>query len=126
MNIENFKKDMFQGFNTYFNNSVLTHLLMPECFAISLGFKFYNGTYGKGMLLTEAMIGFDNIHPGMRSYDGSYTELTLYSHGHEIFIQSAAVGDDQYLLITPVKIVKTARKNRLWRIIKFSELKHKK
>ncbi|MCL1858902.1 MAG: hypothetical protein FWF92_06675 [Oscillospiraceae bacterium] len=106
-NIAQLKKEMFQGFNTYYNNSVLTHVCMPECFAVSLGFKFYNGTYGKGMLLTEAMIGFDNIHPGMRSYDGTYTELTLYSHDHEIFIQSAVIDDDQYLLITPVKIAKT-------------------
>ena len=105
--LEQLKKEMFQGFNTYYNNSVLTHLLMPECFALSLGFKFYNGTYGKGMLLTEAMIGHDDIHPGMRSYDGTYTELTLYSHDHEIFIQSAVVEDNQYLLITPVKIAKT-------------------
>ena len=106
MNTEQLKKEMFKGFNTYYNNSVLTHLLMPECFALSLGFKFYNGTYGKGMLLTEAMIGFDNIHPGMRSYDGTYTELTLYSHDHEIFIQSAVIDDNQYLLVTPVTIVK--------------------
>jgi len=80
---------------------------MPECFAVSLGFKFYNGTYGAGMLLTEAMIGHDNIHPGMRSYDGAYTELTLYSHEHEIFIQSAEINGALHLLITPVTTVKT-------------------
>ena len=106
-NLKELKDEMFKGFNTYYNDSVLTHVCMPECFAVSLGFKFYNGTYGKGMLLTEAMIGHDNIHPGMRSYDGTYTELTLYSHEHEVFIQSAVIDENQYLLITPVKIVKT-------------------
>ena len=103
MDLTQLKKEMFKGFNTYYNNSVLTHVCMPECFAISLGFRFYNGSYGNGMLLTEAMIGHDNIHPGIRSYDGTYTEMTLYSHDHEIFIQSAAINDEQYLLITPVK-----------------------
>jgi len=107
MSITQLKEEMFKGFNTYYNNNVLTHVCMPECFAVSLGFKFYNGAYGKGMLLTEAMIGHDNIHPGARSYDGTYTELKLYSHGHEIFIQSAVIDGDQFLLITPVNIVKT-------------------
>ena len=102
MNIMDLKKEMFKGFNTYYNNNVLTHVCMPECFAVSLGFRFYNGTYGKGMLLTEAMIGFDDVRPGIRSYDGTYTELTVYSHNHEIFIQSSAIDDEQYLLITPV------------------------
>ena len=107
MDITQLKKEMFRGFNTYYNNSVLTHVCMPECFAVSLGFKFYNGTYGKGMLLTEAMIGYDNIHPGVRSYDGAYSELTLYSHEHEIFIQGAEINNNLYLLVTPVNIVKT-------------------
>ena len=106
MDITQLKTKMFRGFNTYYNNSVLTHVCMPECFAISLGFKFYNGNYGQGMLQTEAMIGHDDIHPGLRSYDGTYTELTLYSHGHEIFIQSAVIDGGQYLLLTPVKFVK--------------------
>ena len=105
--LNKFKKDMFKGFNTYYNNSVLTHLFMPECFALSIGFRFYNANYGAGMLLNEAMIGHDNIHPGMRGYDGTYTELTLHSHDHEMFIQSAVIDDNQYILITPVKIVKT-------------------
>ncbi|MCL2773269.1 MAG: hypothetical protein FWD71_07945 [Oscillospiraceae bacterium] len=106
MGITQLRKEMFQGFNTYYNNSVLTHVHMPDCFALSLGFKFYNGTYGGGMLLTEALIGVENIHPGMRGYDGTYTELTLYSHDHEVFIQSAVIDDNQYLLVTPVKIAK--------------------
>jgi len=59
------------------------------------------------MLLTEAMIGHDKIHPGMRGYDGAYTELTLYSHGHEIFIQSAEIDGALHLLITPITTVKT-------------------
>jgi len=104
--LKQLKQEMFKGYNTYFNNNVLTHVYMPECFSLSLGFKFFNGTYGATMMLTEAMIGFNDIHPGIRSYDGSYTELTLYSHDHEIFIQSAVIDDEQYLLVTPVKIVK--------------------
>ena len=96
-----------QGYNTYFNNSVLTHVLMPQGFAISLGFKFYNTK----VVLKEALIGRfgekeEQIHPGPRSYDGRYTELTLTCSGHEVLVQSAAVGGKQYLLVTPLQNVK--------------------
>ena len=41
MNAAALKKEMFKGFNTYYNNNVLAHLLMPECFMLSTGFKCY-------------------------------------------------------------------------------------
>jgi hypothetical protein len=93
-----------RGFNTYYNNSVLTHVLMPSGIAVSLGFKFFN----TGTVIREALIGRPGktdelIHPGPRSLDGRYTELRLICSDHEIIIRSAAVGDNQYLLVTPVK-----------------------
>jgi hypothetical protein len=101
------KKEMIRGFNTYYNNSVLTHVLMPEGIAVSLGFKFYNAA----RILREALIGRSGesdevIHPGPRSFDGRYTELKLRCCDHEMIIQSAAIDDNQYLLVTPVKLVK--------------------
>ncbi len=92
------------GYNTYYNNSVLTHVLLPEGFSVSLGLKFPN----TGRVLREALIGrseqnAEHIHPGPRSYDGSYTELTLQCDMHEILVQSAAVDGEQYLLVTPLE-----------------------
>ena len=118
MNHTALKRDTLQGYNTLYNNSVLTHVLMPECFAVSLGFKFYN----TGKVLRESLIGrfgakygelvpglaqdVEQLHPGPRSYDGSYTELKLSCSGHELVIQSAAVEGSLYLLVTPVTLVK--------------------
>jgi hypothetical protein len=98
------KQGMLQGFNTWYNNSVLTHVLLPEGIAISLALKFYN----TGRVLRESLIGrfednAEEIHPGPRSYDGSYTELNLKCSGHEMIIQSAVIDNNQYLLVTPVK-----------------------
>ncbi|MDR1971839.1 MAG: hypothetical protein LBQ46_07945 [Treponema sp.] len=101
------KQDMLKGFNTWYNNSVLTHVLLPEGIAISLGFKFFN----TGQVLRESLIGrfgdrVEQIHPGPRSYDGTYTELKLSCADHEMLVQSAVVEDNQYILVTPVKQVK--------------------
>jgi len=93
-----------RGYNTYWNNSVLTHVLLPEGFAVSLGFRFPN----TGRVLREALIGRfgqsdERVQPGPRSYDGSYTELTLTCDMHEIMVQSAAVNGEQVLLVTPLE-----------------------
>jgi hypothetical protein len=108
---EQLKQEMLKGWNTWYNNNVLTHVLLPEGIAVSLAFKFYN----TGQVLRESLIGrhlgasnpwegsVEDIHPGPRSYNGSYTELKLSCADHEIIVQSAAVDNIQYLLITPVK-----------------------
>jgi hypothetical protein len=111
------KQTMLKGFNTWYNNNVLTYALLPEGIALSLGFKFYN----TGKVLRESLIGrfndkegltghygsaVEQIHPGPRSYDGTYTGLKLNCSDHELNIQSAVADDNQHVLITPVKNVK--------------------
>jgi hypothetical protein len=91
------------GFNTWYNNSIASHVLLPEGIALSLAFKFYNTC----QVLREPLFGRhgesdEKIFPGPRSYDGSYTELRLECSGHEILLQSAAIGDQQYVLVTPL------------------------
>jgi hypothetical protein len=112
MDFAELKKNMCRGWNTWYNNSVLTHVLLPESIALSVGFKFFNTS----KVLREALIGRfvdpqaspwtqenETIHPGPRSYDGTYTELRLFCCGHEMILQSTAADDNQYLLLTPVK-----------------------
>jgi hypothetical protein len=112
---EALKTNMICGWNTWYNNSVLTHVLLPEGIALSLALKFYNtGTVLKESLIgrfKEPVSGYHNdhveeIHPGARSYDGTYTEMKLTCCNHEIEIWSAVIENDQYLLITPLKNMK--------------------
>jgi len=93
------KQKTIRGFNTWYNNSVLSHVLMPEGIAVNLAFKFYNN----GQVLRESLIGREEIHPGPRSYDGTYTELNLKYSDHEMIIQSAVIEENLYILVTPVK-----------------------
>lgn len=41
--------------------------------------------------------------PGLRDFDGSYTEITIHWNELEIHVESAVDGDDILLLVTPEK-----------------------
>ena len=98
------QKRLGSGWNTWNTRSVLSHVLLPEGLAINLGIKEYAGGYH----LREALIGRfgkdeEQIHPGPRTYDGSYTELKLAWHGLEVLVQSALDDGDLLLLVTPLR-----------------------
>lgn len=94
-----------QGWNTWNTRSVLSHVLLPEGLALNLGIK----DRASCRYLKEALIGRrgekdERVHPGLRTYDGQYTELTLTWQGIQVVVQSATVGDDGgdlILLVTP-------------------------
>jgi len=96
------KQRLASGWNTWNTRSVLSHVLLPEGFALNLGLKEYSsGTYLKEALIGRQGKGDEQIYPGPRAYDGSYTELTLKWKGIEVFVQSAVADDDLVLLATP-------------------------
>jgi hypothetical protein len=96
---EALKARLARGWNTWNTRSVLSHVLLPAGFALNLGLKEYAG----GGYLKEALIGREDeqIHPGPRTYDEGYTELTLTWQKIEVLVQSAMDGDDLLLLVTP-------------------------
>ncbi len=98
------KTNLLEGWNTYHTRSVLSHVRMPEGFAVSLGFK----NYSAGAVLNEALIGrfeknAEQIVPGLRSYDGTYTQLNIRYFGTETVVESTEKDGELYLLVTPVK-----------------------
>jgi putative isomerase len=103
MNRTDLQKSLASGWNTWNTRSVLSHVLLPEGIAVNLGFKHYAG----GDYLKEALIGRrgpyeERIHPGLRTYDGRYTELRLEWKETAWRVQSAVDGGDLFLLITPL------------------------
>ena len=98
-------QSLLKGWNTFYTRSVLTHVRMPNGFAVSLGFK----NYSSGAVLNEALIGrfeegAEQITPGLRSYDGTYTCLSIRWHGTETVVESTEQDGALYLLATPVKM----------------------
>jgi putative isomerase len=97
---------MKQGWNTWNVRSVLSHVHLPEGFAVSLGIK----SYMEGLCLREALIGrvgnavkgVEEIQPGPHAYDGSFTSLELEWFDVRIRVETAVDGDDWYAVITPL------------------------
>ena len=88
------------GWNTWNTRSVLSHVLLPEGIAISLGFKSNaNGAYLKEALVGRKGKGDEKTHPGIRTYDGRYTDLKLEWMGAAWRVQSALALDKNDLVI---------------------------
>jgi putative isomerase len=93
---------MGSGWNTWYVKSMLAHVLMPEGLVINLGLKEYRG----GQHLREILKGPINVVPGLRSYDGAYTDLTLTWEDIGLRVQTGLDGDDWVALVTPLAMQK--------------------
>lgn len=105
-------KELAVGWNTWNTRSVLSHVLMPESFAINLGVKSYHS----GHCLREALIGrkkkndsgtsgpgeIENVHPGIHAYDGSITSLEMEWDGVKIKVETATENGDWFAVVTPL------------------------
>ena len=104
------QRELACGWNTWNTRSILSHVLLPQGLALNLGIK----EYSTGFHLREALVGrhgtpgeykaeYEQVTPGARSYDGSYSDLRLLWKGIEARVQSGLDGDDLILLVTPLQ-----------------------
>ena len=107
------QKRVAGGWNTWNTMSVLSHVHLPDGFAISLGLK-NSGTgppYQRDFFqANETLKRHEKIRLGPHADDGSYSELTLgwdsgwHKNASNVFkIQSATDGDDVVILVTVEK-----------------------
>lgn len=109
MNYETMKREYLKGWHTWNVRSVLSHVHMPDGFALNVAFKEYSA----GGYLKETLIGrFEEAYvrtpketafPGIHAFDESYTEMTVEWCGMEISVESTIEEDELILLVTPVK-----------------------
>ena len=109
MNYEEMKREYLKGWHTWNVRSVLSHVHMPDGFALNVAFKEYSA----GGYLKETLIGrFEEAYvrtpketafPGKHAFDESYTEMTVEWCGMEISVESTIEEDELILLVTPVK-----------------------
>ena len=93
---------MASGWNTWYVKNMLAHVLMPEGMVINLGIKEYRS----GSHLREILKGPIDVVPGLRSYDGAYTDLTLTWEDIRLRVQTGLDGDDWVALVTPLAMQK--------------------
>jgi putative isomerase len=105
------QKRVARGWNTWNTNSVLSHVHLPEGFAITLGLKSSGAGphYQRDFFqANETLKRPEKIRLGPHADDGSYTELLLewQSGGwasdapNRYLVQSATEGDDLLVLVT--------------------------
>lgn len=93
------KRRLLKGWNTWSVTDVLSHILLPEDFAVTLEIEKdnekvagpYIGKQAKGTLVVTAE---------GHAYDGSYTALTVRWKAMVLRIRSATAGDDLVLLVS--------------------------
>ncbi|MBQ3079338.1 MAG: hypothetical protein IJC48_04960 [Clostridia bacterium] len=100
-NYRRMKKEYIRGWQTWNVNSVLSHVLMPEGFALNVTVREYKD----GLYLKDALIGrFDEnaeqVFPGPHAYDGSYTKLDIKWRGIEFSAETTNSGNELIILIT--------------------------
>lgn len=98
---ETLKQTCMNGWQTWNNASVLSHVMMPEGFGINLGLKDYK----RAKLLDTALIGQTEeegiVKPFAHAYDNSFTEVRLDWLENTINVKTALDGDDLVMLVTP-------------------------
>ena len=109
MNYQKMKKGYIKGWHTWNVRSVLSHVHMPDGFALNIAFKEFR----EGHYLKETLVGrfaneygrtpAETAYPGVHAFDDSYTEMSLTWCDMEIKVESAVVEDEIVLLVTPIK-----------------------
>jgi putative isomerase len=96
------QKRLATGWNTWYNNNLMSQVSLPDGFAIMLslmeGPVNLQREYFK---VSTAARRREVIVPGLRSDNGSYTSLTCTLGGTTISVQSATDGEDVVILVTP-------------------------
>ena len=105
-NYQLIQQKLQSGWGTFNHKSVFSHVLLPECFALNIGFKV-KGIATNGYLKEGYISSRDprpeTITPGMHALDGSYTDLTVQWKQLKFRVQSAVTNlKELLLLITPL------------------------
>ena len=98
---EKMKKSCMNGWKTWNNDSVLSHVRMPEGVGFRLGIKEYK----HNRLLEKALIGQKDedgiVTPYAHAYDNSYTDLKVEWLENTIRVTTALDGNDLVVLVKP-------------------------
>jgi len=99
------QQSLITGWNTWYVNSMVSHVLLPEGFSINLCFTHPGNPDYAREVFKEADIQElpVKVIPGLRSDDGSYTSIKLKYLQEELEIESAIDGNDEIILVSPIK-----------------------
>lgn len=101
------QKRLCKGWNTWYTNSLMSYVHLPEGFSFNLCLTNTGSDYLKDIYkASKSLKRPEEVNLGLRSDDGSYTSLVLKFKDAELEVQSTVMGDNQYILVTPLKETK--------------------
>ena len=100
---ERHKSALMNGWQTWNNASVLSHVMMPEGFGLSLGLKDYQNQKALDCVLIGQGEEQGIVTPQAHAYDNSFTELTLEWFNNKITVTTALDNGELVFLVTPLK-----------------------
>ncbi|MBE6654313.1 MAG: hypothetical protein E7608_02500 [Ruminococcaceae bacterium] len=87
-----------EGWNTLYNENILSHVLLPWGFSINLSFR----KKSSGEALRSLLINRESpVRTDVRSIDGSYTCLHIRHGNVPIKVESASANGEQIIIVTP-------------------------
>lgn len=99
------QKKLCSGWNSWYNNSAASYVLLPQSFSINICLT----EPGHADYLKQIMKASDvqqrpeKVILGLRADDGRYTSLVLKYKEEELSIETATDGNDELILVTPRK-----------------------
>ena len=101
-NYDQLNEYILDGWNTWDNRSILTHVLLPEGLALTIQIQ---DTLREDSLIYaftgNRVKGSEQVRTIAHTADGSYTDFILNWREFGMRVQSTSEGDDLHLLITP-------------------------
>jgi putative isomerase len=100
---EAIRQRLARGWNTWNSRSVLSWSVLPEGFGINLAFKqvrWLDDGYLSTVLIGRGE-GHEQVRPGPHTYDGRYTRLDIAWEELDATVETAHVGEDLVVLVTP-------------------------
>ena len=98
MELKEYEKKAASGWNTWYTESVFSHVLLPWCFAVNVAFhKISSGErLGAPFIRREPEVRAD-----VRSFDGAYTCIKVRHGNVPLKVESAVRGGEQIIMVTP-------------------------
>ena len=106
-NYDQLNRRILNGWNTWDNRSILTHVLLPDGLALTVQVHdTLKGDSLKFAFTGNTVKGAEHVRPLAHTPDGSYTDFIMHWRDFGMRVQSVAKGDELAILVTPIDTCK--------------------
>lgn len=103
-NVKSILRNLTEGWRTYNNGSMTSHVLMPYGISINIGFAHHQQHCAMNLLVgEESWVNEGYVVPKAHSYDERYTEVEVHWQDVVAKVITSIDGDDLVVLVEPME-----------------------